>query len=827
MEGDPVIEPSDPPAVSTARRWAGRGAWALLDQTMFAGSNFLVSIVLARWLTEAEYGWFAVAYAVFLLLGVFHTSVLTEPMLVFASGRYRTRRPWYLGTVLIGHFALVIPLGLLLAGAGVVAWVGGEPLLGGALMTLGVTQATQYLPWLLRDVCYACYGPRPSALSGMLYLATMLLGLWGLNHFGWLGVSSALLVMGAAAGVASLSLIVILPIGLRAAWRRRRTPEILRAHWGYGRWATLTNVTHFVPQHLPILVLPLFLSEEASGALKALLNFATPFVLMAWATSPLLIPTLVQKRGTPVFRRAAWVAIAVLVPVPILAWVPIWGWHDELFALLYGGNYAGYASLLWIVGLIPVLAIAHCLIGARLRAAERPDLVLVGSVASSVTLVAVGLPLLLWVGFSGVLVAIVAAHAANLVADLIAGRHAVRAASTPADATDRDATDRDATDRDAADRDAAPDAAIPLPPLPAEPLVTVIMANYNYERYVGLAVRSVIEQTYRNWELLVCDDGSTDGSVAAIRAAAGGDPRVRVFEKVNGGQASAWNAVWPHATGTVVCLLDSDDIYEHDKLARVVQAFVARPNTGLLVHRLQVITGTGEPVQVIPFMTRMEYGWIADRVVARGGRWRFLPTSGLCVRREVAEPLFPLDVRRFGPWAESLLFTAGPLLTPVTSIDAPLAQYRVHQRQHSGTSHYTPGTVLRDLRSVWQPVHGANERLEAMGRGRPLDIRRHLQLRTQAYVLARLWGRPGGWRGYFGLMRDVVDDDLYSGRQKALAAVVYGMLLILPRRARGGWLHETLGVSRVKRWFQGGTVRRQRNRPDATTADGRVAPTPS
>jgi len=811
MEGDPVIEPSDPPAVSTARRWAGRGAWAMLDQTMFAGSNFLVSIVLARWLTEAEYGWFAVAYAVFLLLGVFHTSVLTEPMLVFASGRYRARRPWYLGTVLIGHFALVIPLGLLLVGAGVVAWVGGEPLLGGALMTLGVTQATQYLPWLLRDVCYACYGPRPSALSGMLYLATMLLGLWGLNHFGWLGVSSALLVMGAAAGVASLSLIVVLPIGLRAAWRRRRTPQIVRAHWGYGRWATLTNITHFVPQHLPILVLPLFLSEEASGALKALLNFATPFVLMAWATSPLLIPTLVQKRGTPVFRRAAWVAIAVLVPVPILAWVPIWGWHDELFALLYGGNYADYASLLWIVGLIPVLAIAHCLIGARLRAAERPDLILVGSVASSVTLVAVGLPLLLWIGFPGVLVAIVAAHAANLVADLIAGRHAVRAASTPADATDRDA---------------APNAAIPLPPLPAEPLVTVIVANYNYERYVGLAVRSVIEQTYRNWELLVCDDGSTDGSVAAIRAAAGGDPRVRVFEQANGGQAAAWNRLWPHARGEVLCLVDSDDMYEPDKLETVVETFRERPRVGLIVHRLRVITSDGDPVQLIPFMTRMEEGWLADRVIRRGGRWRFLPTSGLCLRREVAAPLWPLEVRWFGAWAESLFFYAGPLLTEVASLDQPLADYRVHGRNQSGVTRFTPRTVWHDLHSVHKAVKGTNERLASMRLGRPLDCSKHLQLRTQAYVLARLWGRPGGWRGYFGLMRATLEDDLYSWRQKGLAAVVYGVLLLLPRKARGAWLHEALGVNRLKRWFQRVSPgRRSRTRPPTPT-DRLVAPRP-
>ena len=67
--------------------WLGRGAWAVSDQGLFAVSSALLNILLARWLTPSAYGAFAVAYSVSLFMGAFHTALLTEPMLVFGSGK--------------------------------------------------------------------------------------------------------------------------------------------------------------------------------------------------------------------------------------------------------------------------------------------------------------------------------------------------------------------------------------------------------------------------------------------------------------------------------------------------------------------------------------------------------------------------------------------------------------------------------------------------------------------------------------------------------------------------------------------------------------------
>lgn len=365
-----------------------------------------------------------------------------------------------------------------------------------------------------------------------------------------------------------------------------------------------------------------------------------------------------------------------------------------------------------------------------------------------------------------------------------------------------------------------------LPPLTTTPRVSVLMANFNYRPYISRAIKSVLNQSYDNWELLICDDGSTDGSVPAMKIAAGDDPRIRIIEKENGGQASTWNAMWPHATGEIIAFLDSDDVFVADKLQTVVDEFRKRPDSGLMVHRLQVVSEDDEPIQVIPFLTRLEDGWIADGLVRRGGRWRYMPSSALCVRREVAEPFFPLDLNRFGPWPDSALFYPGPLLTHVISHDRPLAQYRMHDRNQSSSSTYTPRAVWHDIHSVHKAIKGTNLRLEELGYGQPLDVRRHLQLRTQAYTLARLWGRRGGVRGYVGLMRGIFGDDLFSLKQKSLACVVYGMLLVLPRSARSAWLGETLGVSRIKQRIKGLKPTLGRRPAPQPSAEGQVALSP-
>ena len=106
------------------------------------------------------------------------------------------------------------------------------------------------------------------------------------------------------------------------------------------------------------------------------------------------------------------------------------------------------------------------------------------------------------------------------------------------------------------------------------PLVTVIVGAYNAERYLAEAIDSVLAQTHPRLELIVVDDGSTDGSGRIAESY--GDP-VRCIRQENGGMAAARNRAIPEARGDYLAFLDADDRFPPDKLERQLAVFEGQP----------------------------------------------------------------------------------------------------------------------------------------------------------------------------------------------------------------------------------------------------------
>ena len=109
-----------------------------------------------------------------------------------------------------------------------------------------------------------------------------------------------------------------------------------------------------------------------------------------------------------------------------------------------------------------------------------------------------------------------------------------------------------------------------------EELVSIIMPNYNGERFLPETLESVLNQTYANWELLIVDDCSTDGSREIIASYADKDARVRpVFLEENSGAAQARNIALLAAKGRWIAFLDSDDLWLPGKLERQIAFMTA------------------------------------------------------------------------------------------------------------------------------------------------------------------------------------------------------------------------------------------------------------
>jgi glycosyltransferase involved in cell wall biosynthesis len=118
------------------------------------------------------------------------------------------------------------------------------------------------------------------------------------------------------------------------------------------------------------------------------------------------------------------------------------------------------------------------------------------------------------------------------------------------------------------------------------PAVSVITPAYNVAAYLGDAVRSALAQTFVDLELLIVDDGSTDGTAATAFQYAATDSRVRVLQKVNGGISSARNFALRQARGRFIAILDSDDVWLPEYLASQVEILEARPEVA-------IVTGNG------------------------------------------------------------------------------------------------------------------------------------------------------------------------------------------------------------------------------------------
>ena len=124
--------------------------------------------------------------------------------------------------------------------------------------------------------------------------------------------------------------------------------------------------------------------------------------------------------------------------------------------------------------------------------------------------------------------------------------------------------------------------------------VSVIMPVHNTERYVAQAIRSVLEQTFRNWELLVIDDCSTDGSAALIESLAERDARIRYLrtKASSGSPAVPRNLGIEHAKGKYIAFLDSDDVWLADKLERQIRLF-RNPDTAIVYSNYEKISEEG------------------------------------------------------------------------------------------------------------------------------------------------------------------------------------------------------------------------------------------
>jgi len=208
------------------------------------------------------------------------------------------------------------------------------------------------------------------------------------------------------------------------------------------------------------------------------------------------------------------------------------------------------------------------------------------------------------------------------------------------------------------------------------PFASVLIDTYNHEKFIEEAVTSVLEQDFpaSDREVIVVDDGSTDRTLEILRKF---QTQIRILNKTNGGQASAFNVGIPECRGEIIVFLDGDDWWVQGKLRRVAGLMASDPTLGMVGHAIIESFNDASGRIIAPDVQRR------FRLDSRSsaGFFRlhrcYLGTSRLALRASVARRILPVP-ESLTIEADEYLFTLAAALTDSVILTEPLTHYRIH-----------------------------------------------------------------------------------------------------------------------------------------------------
>jgi len=398
------------------RTWGIKSGVSIVDQGLVSGAGFLLSFLLARWLSSEAYGAFAVAFATLLFLSGFHNVLLLEPMSVMGPARYSNQASAYLAAQLKIHKLL----GSLLAGALLLTALLMKLLEANRELAMATAASAFALPfflmlWLVRRMAYMVQRPAIAGWASAGYFLLTLFGLLVLHTRNVLTPTTAFFVLGSA-GLLSVAL-PLRQLGMLGArtvdpcsWR-----AVAQENWNYGRWLVLSTALFSVAAQIQTYLAAGFLGLGAAGIFRAMQVPSLVMTQIVIAVGLLVLPSMSYEFGLgqlAQLRKKAVLASAfvTLLALGYAAFLALFA--DSIEHLLYGGKYSGYVRLIPILGLVPVCTGLAIGFSMAVRASQKPHFDLVANAISAPAgLITAAVFIKLW-GLNGAALSLVAGFAA-------------------------------------------------------------------------------------------------------------------------------------------------------------------------------------------------------------------------------------------------------------------------------------------------------------------------------------------------------------------------------------------------------------------------------
>lgn len=380
--------------------WARKGGLSIIDQGMFAGANFVLNILLARWLAPAEFGAFTLGYSLFLFIGAFYLAFFMEPFLIFASGKHRGSFGRYYRLIMACHWRVTAAVAIIVAVAALAVDALGHRGQAQAVLGFGLALPFVLQMWLMRTVFYSRTQPHCSAAGSAIFFVCQVGGVCVLHAYGWLNPLIAFLVSGVASCIAGFSMRGLLGRLSKSVPSDTTTPiaptddrefrgVVLADHLHYAKWASGVSVIAWLCANVHYFILSSAGGLVVVGSMKVLDNLLTPFYQCISALGQLLMPMVSARAGvTRNFIHRTFGVAAVWFSMAVVAYAGLWWFGEDLLRLLFGPSFVELAHPLRIFALVvfPYTISMALMLGCRAKV--RTDLVFLYHVLFAATLTA-------------------------------------------------------------------------------------------------------------------------------------------------------------------------------------------------------------------------------------------------------------------------------------------------------------------------------------------------------------------------------------------------------------------------------------------------------
>jgi len=221
--------------------------------------------------------------------------------------------------------------------------------------------------------------------------------------------------------------------------------------------------------------------------------------------------------------------------------------------------------------------------------------------------------------------------------------------------------------------------------------VSVVMSAFNCQSYIAGAVESILQQTFRDFEFIVIDDGSTDGTAGILRGFERTDPRVRLISRENRGLIKSLNEAVSLSRGSLIARMDADDIALPHRLERQVEYMSQHPETVVVGSKIVLIDRAGAPLM------RWKHALTHAEIVRRlfQGDGSALTHPAIMMRRKAFDAVGGYD-HRFNATEDYDLYLKLSEVGGLANLDEVLFHWRQHSESvNAGNWHlWTEGKQL-------------------------------------------------------------------------------------------------------------------------------------